>query len=372
MKKILKKMFISLLLLIVVLVIIAALYVNLHPTFGGKATGASLEKIQHSANWNGEKFKNTIPTIVGARQGGGDGMFAVLKDMLFPSDDKTPTDKLPSQTFDKQHFNNGDMAWFGHSTVLFKTDDQVILADPVFHNASPLPGTIKPFAMQETTEIADLPDRIDVIIISHDHYDHLDWQAIKVLNAKTDRFLVGLGVKAHLLRWGVPAEKIQEFDWYEETTINAVRFVFTPTRHFSGRGLTDGNKTLWGSWVVQGTDLKLFFSGDSGYFDGFKTIGEQYGPFDIAFIEDGAYDNNWPEIHMLPEQSVQAAIDLQAEWMVPIHWGKFSLARHTWKDPIERVLAASERQHIDLATPLIGKTFALDTLPTLKWWESIK
>lgn len=364
-------MLITILLLLLILIVGVALFIKLHPTFGATATGESLERIKRSPNWSDNAFKNLTPTTVGAKEGG-DGMFKVLTDMLFSSKNKTPKEKLPSKVFDAQHLNNGDMVWLGHSTVLFKTDKQVILTDPVFHNASPLPGTVKPFALKKTTRIPDLPKQIDVVIISHDHYDHLDWRAIKELDSKTSHFLVGLGVKAHLLRWGVATQKIQEFDWYEEVTINKVRFVFTPTRHFSGRGLSDRGKTLWGSWVVQGSDLRLFFSGDSGYFEEFKTIGKKYAPFDIAFIENGAYDNNWPSIHMQPEQSVQVALDLQAHYMAPIHWAKFDLARHPWKEPIERALINTKQKHINLATPMIGQSFNINAIPTLKWWEDIE
>lgn len=371
-KKIFMKILFAVFLLVAVVAVLVTAFVYIHPAFGGKASGKSLEIIQSSKNWNGNIFVNLIPTKISTRTKNSPDITTMLKEMLFPPDDKNPSEKLPSKKFDKNNFHNGDMAWFGHSTVLFKTDDKIILADPVFHNASPVPGTVKSFAVVEQTKIADLPDSIDVVIISHDHYDHLDYRAIQELDKKVERFFVGLGVKAHLLRWGVADEKIQEFDWYNETNLANIHFVFTPTRHFSGRGLTDRSKTLWGSWVVQGSDLKIFFSGDSGYFDEFKVIGKKYGPFDIAFIEDGAYNNDWAEIHMKPEDSVQTSLDLQATYMAPIHWGKFDLSRHTWKEPIERTLKASKQKHIDLATPVIGKTFNLSNIPTLKWWENIK
>lgn len=257
---ILKTIGLTLLGLLLLLAVAVFLFVWLHPAFGGRATGESLEKISQSPNRNGTIFENLIPTRMQTRSKDSQSMWTAISSMLFPAADKTPSEPLPSRAFDAKTFQNGDIVRFGHSTVLFQTDDQVILADPVFHDASPIPGTVKPFEVEHEVTIDDLPDHIDTIIISHDHYDHLDHRTIQKLNQKADHFLVGLGVGAHLLRRGVPASKIHEFDRYEETTIGDVRFVFTPTRHFSGRGLTDRFKTLRGSRVVQAPGLKLFFS----------------------------------------------------------------------------------------------------------------
>lgn len=370
--KLLKKLLMTFFIILSLFVILVVLFINFHPTFWWKATGKSLEKIQNSKNYNGNIFVNLVPTSLSTRTEESKGFFAVFKSLLFPAKDKNPTQKLPSKKFDKNNFKNWDLVWFGHSTVLFKTENKIILADPVFHNASPIPWTVKPFEVEEKTEIKNLPDKIDAVIISHDHYDHLDYKAIQKLDEKVDNFFVGLGVKAHLLRWGISADKIQEFDWYESTEVWNIDFVFTPTRHFSGRWLTDRFKTLWGSWVVKSPDLSVFFSGDSGYFDEFKTIWEKYWPFDIAFIEDWAYNEDWAEVHMKPEDSVQTSIDLQAKIMAPIHWGKFDLSVHTWKNPIERTLKASDSKHIELATPIIWETFTLSNIPTLKWWESVE
>ncbi len=271
--------------------------------------------------------------------------------------------------------------WLGHSTVLFKTDDTTIITDPVFHNASPVPFTIEPFAMSYTPSIEDLPF-IDAVLISHDHYDHLDYKGIQQLDEKVGHFYVPLGVKAHLLRWGISEDKVSEYDWYEEAVINNkkgknVQLVFTPSRHFSGRGIFNHRQTLWGSWVVLAPELKVYFSGDGGYSPEFAKIGERFGGFDMAFIEDGAYNKRWQQVHMLPEQSAQAGIDVGAKVILPIHWGKFDLSTHEWTEPVRRIKTAlnkhneilGDAEKVQLATPRIGETFSVEKFGQEEWWE---
>ncbi len=210
---------------------------------------------------------------------------------------------------------------------------------------------------------------IDAILISHDHYDHLDYGSIRQLKDKTKYFFVPLGVGAHLQHWGVEASKITELDWWQSADIDGMTFTATPARHFSGRGLTDRDKTLWASWVIKGQDNNIYFSGDSGYRTHFKQIGEQYGPFDFTMIECGQYNEKWEAIHMMPEQSLQAHIDLQGKMMMPIHWGAFNLAVHPWKEPVERLLKA-KKEDMMIATPVIGESFVLSqALPDARWWE---
>jgi len=193
--------------------------------------------------------------------------------------------------------------------------------------------------------------------------------AIKDLNQRTKKFLVPLGIKAHLTRWGVSSEKITELDWYENVSYQDVEFTLTPSRHFSGRNVHNAFSTLWGSWVVKSEAARLFFSGDSGYFDEFKKIGQKYGPFDIAFIENGAYNTNWSQVHMLPEQSVQASIDLRAKVFFPMHWGKFDLSVHHWKEPIERATKAAQEKGVNIATPMVGEVFTTTKYSSETWWE---
>ena len=208
------------------------------------------------------------------------------------------------------------------------------------------------------------------MLISHDHYDHLDYGSIQKLKSKVKMFYVPLGIKAHLTAWGVDENNIKEFDWWESTTLNGIEFVSTPARHFSGRGLTNRNSTLWSSWVLKSKNSSIFFSGDSGYGKHFKEIGKKYGPFDFAMMECGQYNEQWSQIHMSPEETIQATIDVQSKLMMPIHWGAFKLALHSWNDPIIRATKKAVDLNVNISTPKIGESIILnDKIPTEKWWN---
>jgi L-ascorbate metabolism protein UlaG (beta-lactamase superfamily) len=284
---------------------------------------------------------------------------------------RVPDKVIPSVEFDKDNFEEWSYVWFWHSTILMNIDWLHVISDPVFHEASPISFWWKPFAYSHKPEVWDLPN-IDIMIISHDHYDHLDYKTIWELDKKVVKYLVPLWIKSHLLKWWIDENKITEFDWQDSTEINNVKFVFTPARHFSWRGILNGSTTLWWSWVIQWENENIYFSGDSWYFDGFKTIWEKYWPFDVAFIENGAYNDAWNEIHMYPEQSVQAGIDLRAKNIMPIHWWKFDLALHSWYEPIERFTQEAENKKINYFHPRVWEKFTLDTLPKNNWWEEIK
>jgi len=354
------------LLLMVLLVAASAAFIFLAPTFGAKPGSDSLVRMNASKHYRDGKFRNTEETQVDTRQ---PGESLDLASYLFPAKSKNPNIPLPSVAFDKSNFNNGDFVWFGHSTLLFRSDNTNILIDPVFNRASPIPIGGKPFEMQVEPVLEVLPP-IDVVLISHDHYDHLDHLVMGELALSATLFLVPLGIQAHLQRWGVPVKKIIEFDWFESHAVGASTFTLTPSRHFSGRGITNRFSTLWGSWVVKSNSLSVFLSGDSGYTKDFKLIGERFGPFDIAFVENGAYNKQWAQIHMVPEQSVQAAIDLNARLFFPIHWGKFDLAKHTWSDPIERAVIEAAKQNIPVVAPIVGQVFQLESPPFETWWEN--
>lgn len=358
--------------LLITLVIGAALvtaFLHWHPVFGGTPDAASRAKIQASKQFDGTQFVNAETTPLNTGDGDAPGVFSWLKSVITPPPGKQPGAPLPSQPLQADQLHNGSFAWLGHSTVLFKTADKVFITDPVFYRASPIPLGGRPFPMRHVPRIADLPP-IDAVLISHDHYDHLDYRAIQALDSKVGHFFVPLGVKAHLQRWGVRDEKITELDWHESATLGAVRVTLAPARHFSGRGLNNRGSTLWGSWVVKSPELSLFFNGDSGYGKHFADIGAQYGPFDLAFIENGAYNPNWALIHMVPEQSVQAALDVGAKAVVPIHWAKFDLSYHPWKEPIQRFITAAKESPLHVATPQIGQIFGLMHIPQTPWWEA--
>ena len=359
-----------LLITLVVLIVSATAFLQWHPVFGGQPDAVSLTKIHASKQFDGTQFVNTEPTPVNTGSEDSPGIFSWLKSVISPPPGKHPGAPLPSQPLQSDLLQNGRFVWLGHSTILFKTAGKVFITDPVFYRASPIPLGGSPFPMQHTPRIADLPP-IDAVLISHDHYDHLDYRAIQELNDKVGHFFVPLGVKAHLQRWGVRDDKITELDWHESAAIGAVRLTLVPARHFSGRGLNNRGSTLWGSWVVKSPEFSLFFNGDSGYGKHFAEIGAQYGPFDLAFMENGAYNPNWALIHMMPEQSVQAVLDVQAKMVMPIHWAKFDLSYHPWKEPIERFMVAAEGKPIQVTTPQIGQIFELTHLPKERWWVSI-
>ena len=251
-----------------------------------------------------------------------------------------------------------------------KLDGKLVMTDPVFSDrASPVQWAGPKRFHQTPITLQDLPS-IDVVVISHDHYDHLDKASIKELGDKVGTFLVPLKVGQLLVNWGVPKERVVELDWWESHSVDGIEYTLTPTQHFSGRGLTDRDTTLWGSWVINAQQNKVFFSGDSGYFNGFKEIGERYGPFDFTMIETGAYNDLWSAIHMFPEQSVQAHIDVQGKVMMPIHNSTFDLSMHDWNEPMQRALDISEERGVTLVSPEIGQRLALaEPQPVKAWWQ---
>jgi L-ascorbate metabolism protein UlaG (beta-lactamase superfamily) len=211
------------------------------------------------------------------------------------------------------------------------------------------------------------------VILSHDHYDHLDKAAVLALAERTTHFVAPLGVGDTLVSWGIPAGKVHQLDWWQSKHLDGVKLVATPAQHFSGRGMFDGNRTLWSSWVIETAHTRIFFSGDSGYFKGFKEIGDIYGPFDLTMIETGAYDPQWPDVHMQPEQSLQAHVDLRGKVLLPIHNGTFDLAMHAWHEPFERIVALARARDLPVATPAIGKALSLTEPEAAEhWWLHAK
>lgn len=247
-----------------------------------------------------------------------------------------------------------------------------MLIDPMLSEyAAPIDFGSKRFPYKEPIPIEELTD-IDAMILSHDHYDHLDYKTVLALADEVGHYYTALGVGSHLKYWGVAEGDITELDWYEEAELDGLTFIAAPSRHFSGRGLTDRFTTQWASWIVKSAHQNIYFSGDGGYGDHFLEIGEKYGPFDIAFMECGQYNKAWPEIHMMPEQSVQAGLDVRAEVIMPIHWGAFQLAIHEWTDPIIRFKAAADSLKVPVMHPYIGERVILgEAHSTDEWWNEI-
>ena len=256
-----------------------------------------------------------------------------------------------------------------HSTLLLKLKGTFWLTDPVYaERASPFKWAGPKRFHAPPISLDELPP-LEGVILSHNHYDHLDQKTVLQLAAKTQHFLAPLGVGDLLIKWGVPAQKVQQLDWWQETQREGIRFVATPCQHFSGRGLFDHNETLWVSWVMIIDDVRIFFSGDSGYFDGFKLIGEQFGPFDLTLMETGAYNVDWPDVHMQPEHSLQAHIDLKGRWLLPIHNGTFDLAFHAWYEPFDRIVALANERNVLISTPAMGEAFnLLEPHKGRAWW----
>lgn len=351
---------------------IGVLFVNFSPQFGASVSKEKKNDYKKNSNYRDGKFMNQSDTNMDMSIL---ETFGTLIKFIKGVPNREPNFEIPIIKVDSAAISiNRDstkMIWFGHSAFLLQIDGQNILIDPMLGDVpAPHPWLgNKRYIKELPIEIEQLAE-IDAVLISHDHYDHLDYESIQKLKDKTDKFYVPLGVADHLISWGILPEKIYELNWWEERFQNDIQLIFAPARHFSGRGFTDRSATLWGSWIIKGKKDTIFFSGDSGYDTHFKEIGNRYGPFDFAMIECGQYNEKWEEIHMMPEQSAQAGKDVQAKIMMPIHWGAFSLALHTWTDPVERVITQAMLLDMPIITPKIGEIFSLNDNEEYhkKWW----
>jgi len=372
--KILKKMFLIVISILLILVIGVIVFVNTSPQFGGSSTAAQKKSYAKSVNYKDGKFINKGEVAF-------DMSFSdfrkIMSNYASPKPNTIPNKNIetnPLDSLDLVNFNDGTrVVWFGHSTFLIQINNVNILVDPMFGNSpSPLEflGT-KRFSKHLPIAIEMLPE-IDLVLISHDHYDHLDYNSINKLKHKVKTFYTPLGVGSHLEAWGVKRDNIVEHDWWEKSEFRGINFICTPAQHFSGRGIADKNKTLWSSWVIKSETENIFFSGDSGYADHFKEIGNQFGPFDLAMVECGQYNELWPVIHMFPEETVKAGLDLKAKKTMPIHWGAFKLSTHSWKDPIERFLHAANEVDLAVVVPKIGVPFSIHDTTQINqaWWHT--
>ena len=346
---------------------------KLYTPLGSSPDKRQRERFAGLRNYRQGKFANADAeeTTVDLSEG-----LSMLKDSLFAGDvERNPLGKLPVAEVDWARIESAQdsLTWFGHSTFLLSIDGRKLFIDPMLGNrASPLSfvGSVR-YSKDWLLAVDRLP-QIDAVLLTHDHYDHLDYGSIRALESKVGHFFVPLGVGVHLSRWGIDSARITELGWWEEVPFHGLTLALTPSRHFSGRGLFNRNSTLWGGWVVIGERTRFYTSGDGGYGSHFKEIGEAYGPFDLTLIEGGQYDTRWETSHMTPEQSVQAHLDVRGDKMMLVHWAAFTLAFHSWTDPIERASKEAVRQGVELVTPQIGETLSLEALDShapVRWWE---
>lgn len=339
------------------------------PVFGSLPKGASLERIRALPNVKDDVFQNQSFTPMEPEE----GYWPIVKAMLRGNPNSKPSTVLPHAKPELDSAAGMKLTWFGHSSYLLQLNSLKVLVDPIF-SKTPSPFSFigkKQYAGTDFIKAEDFP-AIDVLLITHDHYDHMDYQSILKLKSNVKHFLTSAGAGAHLLRWGIPAEKITELAWEEQVILCGLKFTAQPARHFTGR-MFKRNRTLWSSFILETSEHKLFLGGDSGYDNHFKVIGDQHGPFDLAILECGQYNELWPFIHMFPEQTVMAAKDLKAKVLLPVHWGKFTLALHDWNDPVLRVSKSAEESGQLITTPLLGETFEIGrNYPVAKWWLNME
>ena len=364
----------KILLITVVLVTVAGgvVAMNSCASIGKRATGARLEAMKASPNWRDGKFVNPLSSIEPK-------LFESLRKWMHRADNTVPKTPLPVVTramsdFDVPPASGLRITWLGHSTLLVEIDNRRVLIDPVW-SERPSPFTwMGPKRFHKTPLTIDELPTIDAVVISHDHYDHLDHRFVQKIGEHAPLYIAPLGVGAHLEYWGVSSDRIIERDWWEEVTLGDLTLTATPARHFSGRSLamTDKQTTLWSGWVIAGPEHRIFYSGDTGMFPGFIDIGERLGPFDAVLIEIGAYDQLWADLHIGPEQAIQARLSLGSGFFIPVHWGSFELAMHAWTEPVERVLAAAEKAGVPISVPKPGESIEPANPPQVtRWWPAI-
>ncbi|WP_408055469.1 MBL fold metallo-hydrolase [Streptomyces radicis] len=347
-------------------------------SFGARPTGERLERVRRSPQYRDGAFRNERPV----RMAGFGDALSMVRDFARRGERlrRTPARPVPlarPAAPTDVPASGLRLTWLGHASVLAEIDGHRVLFDPVFGKRC------SPFSFAGPKRLHPVPvalaelGRLDVVVISHDHYDHLDMSTIRELIAGDAVFAVPLGVGAHLERWGVPEARVVELDWHESATVGGLTLTATPGQHFCGRGLRDRWQTLWASWVVAGPEHRVYHSGDTGYFPGFAEIGAEHGPFDATMVQIGAYSSAyWPDIHMTPEEGVRAHLDVSGGAphgvLLPIHWGTFNLAMHPWDEPAERTVAEAKAVDVTVAVPRPGESFEPAAgLPVSSWWESV-
>ena len=344
-------------------------YLNLAPQFGSNPSAKERSKYENLFNYEDGNFINDEFTPLMT------GEFSTWD--FFKSDSLREPEKIETKKIDHSFFTNLNdkeyqIAWLGHSAFLISIKDKIILLDPMLgSHASPIP---LPMLRRYNEELSIEPDSIpfiDFVVLSHDHYDHLDFSTIRQIKDNVKTFLVPLGIGSHLRSWDVNEQKISEMNWGESCKIDEIEFICLPARHFSGRGPMNRNSTLWSSWAIKSTALNVYFSGDSGYGNHISKIGEEYGPFDISLIDCGQYNLAWEYSHMFPHQAVAAAIELKSKYFMPIHWGAFTLAMHPWDEPVKKSIELAEKIGLNCITPRIGEVISKASIDKqfYPWWD---
>ncbi|PKB41980.1 L-ascorbate metabolism protein UlaG (beta-lactamase superfamily) [Cellulophaga sp. RHA19] len=373
-KKIFRKIMITILIILSLLVATYFIFTNFYPSFGGDVSKERKTTYQKSKQYKNNKFNNTLP--VPKELSFSETLSLAYKFFTTKVKNGRPQKDLTVHKIDSTNVANYKkgtrLIWYGHSSFLLQIDGKNILLDPMLGKVAAPHSLLGANRFNSEFPLAlEKLNKIDAVLFSHDHYDHLDYETVIKIKDKAQHFYVPLGVGVHLEAWGVPTTKITELDWWQDTKLNNLTFVCTPAQHFSGRKFNNGQSTLWSSWVIQSKEDNIYFSGDSGYAPHFKEIGNIYGPFDIALMECGQYNQMWADIHMMPEETAQAGVDVQAKKIVPIHWAGFKLALHSWTDPIVRVKAKALELNLEVLTPEIGDEIIVkDSInKSTNWWE---
>jgi L-ascorbate metabolism protein UlaG (beta-lactamase superfamily) len=353
----------------VLLVVVVVALVDGWKAFGRRAEGDRRARMEKSSQYGDGRFQNPQPLW-------NDG-WAMITGAFDASEYGAPKNPPPTVPGDHTRFETPPptglrVTWLGHSSMLVEIDGHYILTDPVWgKRTSPLDWIGPERWYAPPIPLGELP-KLDAVILSHDHYDHLDEPTISAMKDWDTTFVTPLGVGAHLEYWGVPAAKIVELDWWGKTRVKELEIVCTPARHASGRVVVDTDATLWAGYALVGAKHRVYFSGDTGLFPAMRDIGEKLGPFDLTMIEVGAYDRAWPDWHLGPEQAVEAHQMVGGRVMLPVHWGLFNLAYHGWTEPIERVLVAAQKTSTSVAAPKPGESFEPAALPPLaRWWPDV-
>ena len=364
------KVLLTILIVILIIMLFAFLFIKLYKPFGASPNKKDKEDYaKRSEIFKDGKFQNT-------------GNFTVMSKWDDPYKDRkgskgtTPIDEVPIKDFKYIEAKDDEVlvTWFGHSSMLIQMHNMNILVDPIFDKISSPVSFIGPKRYSKVPlKIEDLPN-IDVVLLTHDHYDHVSYKTLTSLENKVNKFLVPLGIDKDLEKFGINKSKIENMAWWEEKNVNGLLIACTPSRHFSGRYVLDSNDTLWSSWILKDDNHTIFDSGDGGYGDHFKEIKEKYGQINLAILDGSQYDESWHDVHMFPEEAANASIDLDANITFLDHYGAYSLSNHSWDDPVNRFVMRAKEINIEYMTPLIGETVNLNDYKNYQneWWKNIK